>query len=241
MRLSALACAALLGYVPFLALADDSEKNIREALGRLQPELVVDTVKPSPLKGLYEVEMEGGRVVYASPDGNYLISGHLLRIQGNSVVNLTQEAEARGVAEQINAIPRSKMVIFAPDKPKAHITVFTDPDCGYCQKLHSEVPELNRLGIEVRYLAFPRQGPGSQAASTLVSVWCAKDQQAAMTKAKSRQALPAASCENPVQEQFELGQAMGVNGTPTVVLGNGRLIPGYQPAAELARQALQAR
>src|SRR5690606_13034670 len=131
--------------------------------------------------------------------------------------------------------------IFAPEKPKSHITVFTDTDCGYCQKLHSEVPELNRQGIEVRYLAFPRQGPGSHGYNTLVSVWCAKDPKLAMNQAKSRQEIPAASCENPVLEQFELGQLIGVNGTPSIVLANGRMIPGYQPAAELARLALQAR
>jgi thiol:disulfide interchange protein DsbC len=241
MRLSALAFAALLGCVPFLAQADDAEKNIRQALGQLQPDLVVVGVKPSPLQGLYEVEMQGGRLVYASADGKHVINGHLLKIEGGTVTNLTQEAESRGIAKQIAEIPAKDMVVFAPEKPKAHITVFTDPDCGYCRKLHSEVPELNRLGIEVRYLAFPRQGPGSQAASTLVSVWCAKDRQAAMTRAKSGQAVTAASCENPVQKQFELGQMLGVNGTPTVVLANGQVIPGYQPAAELARQAVMAR
>jgi thiol:disulfide interchange protein DsbC len=134
------------------------------------------------------------------------------------------------------------MVVFSPKEPaKAHITVFTDTDCGYCQKLHSEVPELNRRGIEVRYVAFPRQGIGSHGYNSLVSVWCSKDRKAAMNKAKSREELPAATCDNPVAKQFELGQLIGVNGTPAIVLGNGQMIPGYQPAPQLAKLALEAK
>jgi thiol:disulfide interchange protein DsbC len=132
------------------------------------------------------------------------------------------------------------MVVFAPKAPKTHITVFTDTDCGYCQKLHSEVPELNRLGVEVRYVAFPRQGLNSPAAKELVSVWCAKDQQDAMNRAKTRQSVADASCDNPVAKQYQLGQMIGVNGTPAIVLANGKMIPGYQPAPQLAKIALES-
>ncbi|MNR46183.1 Thiol:disulfide interchange protein DsbC precursor [compost metagenome] len=119
--------------------------------------------------------------------------------------------------------------------------MFTDTDCGYCQKLHSEVPELNRLGVEVRYVAFPRQGLQSPAYKELVSVWCAKDRQGAMNLAKTRQEVPAAECDNPVAKQYALGQMIGVSGTPAIVLANGKLIPGYQPAAQLAKLALEAK
>ncbi|MNG22971.1 Thiol:disulfide interchange protein DsbC precursor [compost metagenome] len=119
--------------------------------------------------------------------------------------------------------------------------MFTDTDCGYCQKLHSEVPELNRLGVEVRYVAFPRQGLQSPAYKELVSVWCAKDRQGAMNLAKTRQEVPAAECDNPVAKQYALGQMIGVSGTPAIVLANGKLIPGYQPAPQLAKLALEAK
>ncbi|MNF31627.1 Thiol:disulfide interchange protein DsbC precursor [compost metagenome] len=119
--------------------------------------------------------------------------------------------------------------------------MFTDTDCGYCQKLHSEVTELNRLGVEVRYVAFPRQGLQSPAYTEMVNVWCAKDPQAAMTAAKSRQPVTTAQCDNPVAKQYALGQMIGVSGTPAIVLANGKLIPGYQPAAQLAKLALEAK
>ena len=240
MRLSTLASAVLLSCGSVLAQAADPEQSIRQALRQLQPELSVDAVKPSPMQGLYEVHM-GGRVLYASPDGRFVVNGHLLQIDGGKVVNLTQQQESRAMAEQINGIARKEMVIFSPAKPKTHITVFTDTDCGYCQKLHSEVPELNRLGVEVRYLAFPRGGAGSNAHKVLANVWCAKDPREAMNLAKARRAVPAAECDNPVLKQYALGQRIGIEGTPAIILANGQLIPGYQPADVLAKAALDAR
>lgn len=223
------------------AQAADPDQAIRNSLTQLQPDIPIEAVAESPLDGLYQVHLKGGRLLYASTDGRYLLQGNLFRLDGKEAVNLTRQAESKGLLKQIRSVPDSDMVVFSPKEPaKAHITVFTDTDCGYCQKLHSEVPELNRRGIEVRYLAFPRQGKGSHGYNSLVSVWCAKDRQQAMNDAKARKDLPDASCDNPVMAQYELGQMMGVQGTPAIVLDNGELIPGYQPAPELAKAAIAA-
>lgn len=243
MRVTRLFAAMALGLVSSISLADDPDQAIRKTLASLDLGLPVESIGESPLDGIYQVQLKGGRMLYTSADGQYLMQGYLYHVQNGKPVNLTEQSESRSIAKEINAIPASEMVVFAPtEKPaKAHITVFTDTDCGYCQKLHSEVPELNRRGIEVRYVAFPRQGIGSHGYNTLVSVWCSKDRQAAMNQAKSRLEVPQATCENPVAKQFGLGQMIGVNGTPAIVLGNGQLIPGYQPAPQLAKLALEAK
>ena len=241
MRCSSLFAALALTVAAPLAQAADAEQAIRKTLNTLQPDLKVESVSASPLKGLHQVQLEGGRVLYMSEDGQYLMQGYLYQMRDGQMVNLTEQAENVAVARQLNALPRNEMVIFAPKNPKTHITVFTDTDCGYCQLLHKEVAELNRQGVEVRYLAYPRAGVGSPTYETLVSVWCAKNPQEAMNQAKARKKVPAATCENPVAEQFELGQRIGVQGTPAIFLANGQLIPGYQPADKLGPTALQAR
>lgn len=242
MSVSRVVGAGLLALVSSIALAADPDQSIRSTLTKLQPDMPIEAIAESPMNGLYQVHLKGGRLLYASADGQFLMQGNLYQMKGDEAVNLTRQAESTGVAKEINAIPLSEMVVFSPKEPaKAHITVFTDTDCGYCQKLHSEVPELNRRGIEVRYLAFPRQGVGSHGYNTLVSVWCAKDRQEAMDSAKSREELPSAKCDNPVAKQYELGQMVGVNGTPSIILGNGEMIPGYQPAPQLAEIALKAK
>ena len=242
MSLSRVLGGAVLSLAASVALAADPDQAIRATLTKLQPDMPIEAIAESPMNGLFQVHLQGGRMLYASADGQFLVQGNLYQIKDGNAVNLTRQAESKGIAKAVNDVPTSEMVVFSPKEPaKAHITVFTDTDCGYCQKLHNEVPELNRRGIEVRYMAFPRQGVGSHGYNTMVSVWCAKDRQAAMDKAKSREELPAASCDNPVTKQYELGQMIGVNGTPAIVLGNGELIPGYQPAPQLAEIALKAK
>jgi thiol:disulfide interchange protein DsbC len=241
MRVIRFFAAATIGLASPVALAADADKAIRDSLLSIQPDMPIEAIAESPMDGVYQVQLKGGRQLYASADGQFLIQGYMFQFKDGQAINLTEQAQSRSVAKTIEAIPTSKMVVFAPEEPKTHITVFTDTDCGYCQKLHSEVPELNRLGVEVRYMAFPRQGMGSHGANTLASVWCAKDRQAAMNKAKAREEVSTASCDNPVAEQYELGQLLGVQGTPAIVLADGQIIPGYQPAPQLAALALKAK
>src|SRR3546814_122830 len=147
-----------------------------------------------PMSGLYEVKLQGSRVLYASADGQYIVQGNLFELKGGKPVNLTEKAERQGISKLINGIPVAETVVYpAVGETKSHITVFTDTTCPYCHKLHAEVPELNKRGIEVRYVAFPRQGLGSPGDEQLQAVWCSKDKKAAMDKKIGR-----ASCREGV-------------------------------------------
>ena len=243
-QIFAAAALALASTFAFAAATDTNagaEQAIRKSLQNLQLEVPIESVASSPLNGLYEVKLQGGRVLYASADGQFVMQGYLFQIQDGKPVNLTEKTERQGIAKLINGIPAGEMVVYpAKGETKSHITVFTDTTCPYCHKLHGEVAELNRQGIEVRYLAFPRQGLDSPGDQQLQAVWCSSDRRAAMDQMVSGKKVSAAKCANPVAEQFALGQSIGVNGTPAIVLGNGQLIPGYQPAPELIKQALAA-
>lgn len=241
MSLSRFSLAALFAFSCSAVLAAEPDQAIRQALASLDPDLPIQSIAESPMSGVYQVQLAGGRQLYTSADGQFLLQGYLFQLKDGAVVNLTEAAESQAIGQVIDAIPSSEMVIFPAKERKTHITVFTDTDCGYCQKLHAEVPELNRLGVEVRYVAFPRQGVGSPVAKELESIWCAEDSLEAMNRAKAGKSVAEATCENPVAKQYALGQSIGVNGTPAVVLANGRLIPGYQPAPELAKAALSAK
>ena len=236
MRLKHLA-AGLLAVCTAPAWAD-AQQNIRQMLDTLSFPVAVSSVSPSPVEGLYLIQLEGGQVLYASADGKHLIQGQMLSVKEGEIRNLTAEVQAAAISDVINGIPADQMVVFSPDQPKTHVTVFTDVDCGYCRKLHEEVGELNDLGIEVRYAAFPRGGMQSPTAATMRSIWCAEDQQTAMTRAKQGKSVKSASCDDPVAEQYQLGAQVGVQGTPAIFLANGTLVPGYKPAAALAAEAI---
>ncbi|KHD06067.1 hypothetical protein PN36_26795 [Candidatus Thiomargarita nelsonii] len=208
---------------------------VTETVKRVQQLLRVKndkvSVAASPITGLYEVVI-GGEVIYISADGRYFVTGNIF--ESKSRRNLTDEKRGELRVAALNALKDAELVVFAPETETRHtINVFTDVDCAYCSKFHNEVPELNKAGIKVRYLAFPRAGVGSKTYNTMVSVWCAEDQQQAMTDAKARREVKPATCENPVAQQYELGQRIGITGTPAMVLSDGELVPGYVPAKKL--------
>ena len=191
-----------------------------------------DSIRPSAVPGLYEI-IVGPHVVYVSADGKHMMRGDIIEVESRA--NLTEERRRGARAGAVDKIPEADMVVFGPDDAEHTVTVFTDVECGYCRKLHSEMADYNAAGIRVRYLAFPRAGVNSRVYDKMVSVWCADDRQAAMTAAKQGGSVDDRKCENPVSREYQLGRVLGISGTPTIILENGDMVPGYVPAAELER------
>lgn len=224
-----IAAFSLLGLTLPVAHAD--ENAIRQALAKSMPAVKVESVKPSQIKGLYEVVV-GADIFYASEDGKYLIQGRLIDIESRT--DLTEEKLSAARKQAIDKLGQDKMIVFKPKKSKYTVTVFTDIDCGYCRKLHSELDQYMAEGITIQYLFFPRAGKGSESYDKAVSVWCADDRKAALTAAKKGEALAAKTCNNPVDEHMQLGAAFDVKGTPMIVTEKGTIYPGYLPAKQLA-------
>ena len=200
---------------------------MRDSLGDVTP----DQIRPAAMEGLYEVVV-GPHVVYVSADGKYMIQGDLVDMRSQK--NLTEPARLSAQSRAIESVGEDNMLIYSPKKTSHTITVFTDIDCGYCRKLHQEMSQLNEKGIRVRYMMYPRAGVDSHSYKKAVSVWCADDPAAAMTSAKQGAEPVAKQCENPVKQHMAMAEMMGVRGTPTIILEDGRLIPGYVPADRLA-------
>lgn len=230
-----LAGALLLAALPFAQAegpaADPAIAKIQAALTPLLGETVPTKITASPVTGLYEVQL-GMQVIYVSADGRYLLQGEVMDL--GSRENITKPRENALKAEALSKVSEDQMVIFGDPSLKHTITVFTDIDCGYCRKLHSEIQAYNDAGIRVRYMFFPRAGLDSDSYRKAVSVWCSDKRNEALTRAKAGEEIEKKDCANPVKEQLALGQDMGVNGTPAIVLEDGELLPGYVPAARLA-------
>lgn len=212
-----------------------ADKNIRAALGEAAPKIEIESVRPAGFAGMYEVRVKGYSPSYVSADGKYMIQGELFRLDGKNLVSETEQALVKERKGALAAVPMNEMVVYpAKGARKAAVYVFTDVDCGYCRKLHSEMAEINELGIEVRYLAFPRAGYPSPSASKLEAVWCNANPRQAMTLSKQGAAVSSPACSNPVKKQFELGGVVGVRGTPAIFTEAGEQIGGYLPAKAMA-------
>lgn len=209
-----------------------TEQKIAAVMHNLFPDMEVTRVRESRIPGLYEA-MLGTEVYYVSADGKYLVKGDLYDLKDKK--NLSEEQRAAARIKVLSKIPSSEYIEFAPAHPKHTIYVFTDVTCPFCRKLHSEIAQLNDGGLAVRYLAFPRNGIKSAAYNEMVSIWCAKDRQSALTAAKQGHHIQSRQCDNPVKKQYNLGQSMGVRGTPTIYTEDGKIVGGYKPAAELLK------
>lgn len=224
---------ALLGMQA--AFADNADiVQVKKALESVAPGARADSITATPLPGLYEVVV-GAEIVYISKDGHYMLQGDLVDVPTQK--NLTEAKRGAGRLKLVNAISENAMIVFAPkNQPLKHtITVFTDIDCSYCRKMHSEMAEINRQGIKVRYLMFPRAGKNSPSYDKAVSVFCAKDRNAALTRAKATGNIEKTTCANPVDQHMQLVERLGLTGTPTLMLEDGRLLPGYIPAQRLGK------
>ena len=216
--------------------AEQPAADSRAALLKLLPAgTKLDDLQPSPIPGIYEF-IQGAEVNYLTADGKYYIDGNLYDMKSRD--NLTELLRTHARVALINAVPESQMLIFSPPNPKYTLTVFTDVDCQYCRKLHSEIAELNRLGIRVRYMFFPRTGPGTERWRKAEVVWCSPNRLEALTRAKLGASLDMnKNCgPTPVAREYALGESIGIRGTPAMFSEYGDYITGYLPPQELARQ-----
>lgn len=221
-----------------LKAADEAgSAKVISSLKKTFPQLQIKSVQDTPINGVEEIILGDGQSIYAINGSEYFLKGDLFKASSEGLVNITEERKKDFRLDMLKPIKPENMIVYSPKgEKKGEITIFTDTDCGYCQKLHNEVPALNSMGIEVRYLAFPRGGLSSSTYNDFSSAWCASDKQEALNKLKSRQKIPSKTCnENPVTDQYDLGIAVGVTATPAIMLPDGTLLLGYRTASDLKK------
>jgi len=217
------------------AAGEDAKDPRTLLLKRLPPGSKLEELHASPIPGIYEFQ-QGAEISYLTADGRYFIDGNVYDMDTRQ--NLSEARRAQARAALIAAVPESQMIVFSPDNPRYTITVFTDVDCAYCRKLHSEIAQINKLGVRVRYMFYPRSGPGTESWRKAEAVWCSVNRNEALTRAKGGAALDLSKpCPvNPVNREYTLGQEIGVRGTPAIVTESGDYISGYLPPQDLVNQ-----
>ncbi len=218
-------------------IAGNAPESVRTAIAtRIQKaglDAKIAAIISTEMPNLYWVTFDDVPAVYMSGDGQFIVQGELAKLGDNEVTNLSESLNAQEAKRLIASIPDKDLIIFSPkSKPKAVIYAFTDVDCGYCRKLHSEVEQINAKGIELRYIAWPR---GANDVAVNKAVWCSEDRKAAITTAKHGLPVQAPDCKSPVLEQRRIGMQIGVNGTPAIYNADGKYLGGYIPANDLAK------
>ncbi|MET0580605.1 MAG: DsbC family protein [Pseudoxanthomonas sp.] len=214
---------------PVVVTGNTPEQRARQALTILNPKIQIDYIGASALPGFREV-IVGGQVVLVSDDGKYLVQGSVVDIGSQKELTQSSPALSKYRQDLLRSVKTSERIVFAPPNPKYTLSVFTDIECGYCRKLHSEIAEYNRQGIAIEYLAFPRMGLGSADHKSMISVWCASDRKQALTDAKNGKPIPDRKCRStPVDMEYNVGQRLGISGTPAIFAADGTQLGGYLP------------
>lgn len=210
--------------------ADAESQRLQDILAKRLPAQMRGPVTPSPVPGLYEMQV-GARLVYVSADGRYILQGEIFDMQETRNITKARQKELR--VEAMDALGEDNMMVYEPEETRYQVTVFTDIDCPYCRRMHDDMAGYLERGIRVRYLMYPRSGKATRSYDKAVSVWCAQDRKGAMDEAMSGGNLSAADCKHPVDAHLKLGEQFGISGTPAIVLGKGALVPGYLPPDKL--------
>ncbi len=217
----------------------DATAAIRTRFAHTFPEVHIASIEPSQIPGWYLVQAEGMAPIFMTADAHYMVQGDFVRFDGDKIVNVSEQAQQKQAVGRLNTIPSSQEIVFTPRiKPKAIVYAFTDIDCGYCRKMHSQMAAYNAMGIEFRYLAWPRTGPDSVTAQQMAGVWCAPDRSDALTHAYMGHVdhqSGSAHCQQLISQEFALGESLGVDGTPALFTTSGERIGGYLSPADLAQ------
>ena len=230
MKFSLLVLLTAFNLITSTAQAD--AKSVEAALKQTLPTIKPDAITESPIKGVYEVVV-GARLFYVSEDGRYLMQGSMVDLKTREDVSEKKLSTAR--LDALKKVGIDNMIVFKPETTKHVVYIFTDIDCGYCRKLHSEIKNYLKEGIEIRYLFFPRAGEDSDSFDKAVTVWCSRGRNAALTRAKTGENIARKTCKNPVADHLALALAMGAHGTPMIVTEKGTILPGYVPSDELSK------
>ena len=212
--------------------------DVRAKVVAKLPGAHAEDVAFSPIPGIYEVTM-GAVIVYVSEDGKYLLSGNVYDL--DTQANLTASRRNAVRAKALASVREDQMIIFSPAKPKMTVTVFTDIDCGFCRKFHSQMAELNKAGIRVRYMAYPRTGPDTESWHKAEAVWCSSDRKDSLTRAKRGEVIKSKACgDAAIKAQYQLGDDLGVEGTPAIFTQSGDYVGGFLTPDQLLQTTQEA-
>lgn len=219
----------------FAADAVETPAQVAQTLG-----ISLKDVRQSPIPGMYEVHKDH-QFGYVTTDGKYLIQGDLVNLKTGE--QITEEHRRQDRLTSLAKLGDENMITYAPAPPiktRYLVTVFTDVTCPFCRRMHSEMAEFNQRGIAIRYAFYPRSGPHTAAFREAEAVWCSKDRHAALdaafADAGEGKSIPQKndSCSNPVLREYNLGQELGLRGTPMLILPNGKKVDGYLTPPDLA-------
>ncbi len=215
---------AVQGQGPAPAPVKSAEKSPEESLKASFPNLEFEKMSKTPIEGVYEVVITGGRILYYAPKAECIIAGEIIAKSG---VNLTQAKELEMLGARAKQVPLDKALKIGSGKNT--IVEFTDIDCQYCRAASQFLVETTNV---TRYIFFVSLSGNPQTQAKTKYVLCAQDKAKAYEEAMTGKlddmkfkTCDSKEAENLFQAQKEIGQKVNPPGTPFFLI-NGTPVMG---------------
>tara|TARA_B100000401_G_scaffold428307_1_gene360776 strand:- start:293 stop:1000 length:708 start_codon:yes stop_codon:yes gene_type:complete len=213
-----------------------SEEEIERNIQKILPSgFEINFIEQSEVPNFYVVNVLNNQILYVSYDYKFVFAGDLIGIQDEGIVSINDKYKTKFTQKLISTIKPGESIDFISEKERYRIKVFTDVSCAYCRLFHSEIEEYLEKGITIQYLGFPRDGLEGKVFNNMQSAWCSNNKKQSLTKLKLGEEIKKELCQNPIREHFRIGSLIGITGTPTIVLDDGRKFSGYIPADQLIK------
>ena len=228
--------ARLIYFLVICLISDINANSVEDRIQELLPPgIELNSYQDSELGDFYAVNVANNQVLYISKDFKYVFAGELIKFDSLAPKSLNDIYKQKYVVEALSRIDDNEAIKFISNSESEIIRVFTDVKCAYCRIFHSEIDSYLSQGISIYYYAFPRDGTQSDSFDDMTSAWCNSNRKSAITKLKLGEDITKLNCDNPVEQHFNAGRLMGVSGTPTIILEDGRMLTGYIPSEDLIK------
>ena len=202
---------------------------VKKAIAEKFPEAGGNIEVTKTTFGWYEV-YAGGRLFYTDEDVNYFFLGNI--VEAKSMSNITAQRLQKLSAIKFESLPLDFAIKTVKGSGKRKVAVFSDPDCPYCKRLEKDL--ANVTDVTIYTFLYPIASLHPDAARKSKAIWCAPNRQKAWDDYMLRGVLAAdKSCDTPIDEIQAVGQKYKMNGTPTLVFADGRVVPGAIPTADM--------
>ena len=215
---------SLLSCVSAISLANVETLKIN--LSRYYPNIQVSNIQATEMLGLYSASLDN-QIIYLDENAQYMLVGSMVRLKDQK--NLTKDLMLQQNSVDWKQLPFKDAIKTVKGTGKRQLFIFSDPNCPYCKRLEVELDKLNDVTIYT--LIYPLK---SQSITVSKQVWCDPNQAYAWKNLLQKNVQPKEkTCANPIERNLELGKKLGIEGTPTLIFGNGLKMVGGRSAEDI--------
>ena len=176
-------------------------------------------------------------IIYMDFSKSYILYGRMavVSIADGQNVSRREMMRLRKVDPTTISLEDS-LVLGRRDAPKK-VILFTDPKCPYCEKLHGELKKVIQSDPDIVFFIkmLPLVKIHPESYDIARSILCEGDI-TLLEDSFAKKPVPEPTCESDaVDRSIKLAQSLGIGSTPTMILPDGRISPGYMPADKLLK------